>query len=223
MQRSAEEHDVPVDAASLRQTRDGLVDDGLIDRSRDVLLLRALVQQRLDIGLREHAAAARYGIDAFVLQSQFVELFHGDVQQRRHLVDEGARAAGAAAVHAFVHAAPEEDDLRVFPAELRDDVRLGFQHFHDLARREDLLHERQAGRLGEAEPRAAGDRSRERLSLQEALGFLRQFHGLLPHLGKVPFIFLKQDLPVFNDDDLGRRGPDVQAHEQSRVFTAIMF
>ena len=200
-----------------------LFDNGLIHAHRNILFARALVEQRLDVGFREHAAAARDRIDALVLQGQFVQLLHAHVQQRGHLVDERARTASAASVHAFVHSTPEEDDLRVFPAELHDDIRFGFQHFHDLARREDLLHERQAGRLGEAEPRAAGDGRSKRPAFQEAFRFLRQFHGLLPHLGKVPLVFFIQDLAVLHDHDLRRRGPDIQTHQQSGMFIAILF
>ena len=74
VERAAEEHDLAVDAASLCQPRDGLVDDRLIDRGGDVRLGRALIDQRLDIGLCEDAAARRDRIDLLVLKAQRIHL-----------------------------------------------------------------------------------------------------------------------------------------------------
>ena len=221
MQRPAEEHDVAFDAPALRQSRDGLIDDRLVYGCGYIFFFCALVEQRLDVGFRKHAAAARDGIDALMLQRQFVQLFHGDIEQRGHLVDKGAGAACAAAVHALIHAAPEEDDLRVFSAQFHHDVRRGFQHLHHLAGSEDLLYERKACCFGKAQSGAAGDRRGKRSALQEALRLLGEFHRFLPHLGKMSFVFLKQDLSVLHDDDLRRGGPDVQAHQETLMLFTI--
>ena len=64
VQRAAEKQHIALDLAALCQTRDGLVDDGLEDGRGDVLLARALVEQRLNVRLGEYAAAGRDGVDA---------------------------------------------------------------------------------------------------------------------------------------------------------------
>ena len=57
VQGAAEEHDVAADRAAVGQARHGLQGDRLEDRCRDVLVCRTLVEQGLDVRLREHAAA----------------------------------------------------------------------------------------------------------------------------------------------------------------------
>ena len=156
-----------------------------------------------------------------MLQRQFVQLFHGDIEQRGHLVDKGAGAACAAAVHAFIHAAAEEDDLRVLSAQFHDDIRFRFQDLHHLTGSEDFLYERQACRFGKAQSGTAGDGCGKRSSLQEAFRLPGEFHSLLAHLGKMSFVFLKQDLSVLHDDDLRRGGPDVPAHQETLMLFTI--
>ena len=51
------------DGVAARQAGDGLVGNGLEDGGGDILRARALVQQRLDVGLGEDAAAAGDGVD----------------------------------------------------------------------------------------------------------------------------------------------------------------
>ncbi len=56
-ERPALEHDGRLDLQALRQPADGLFCYGVETGKRDVLLRHALVQQRLDVGFRVHAAA----------------------------------------------------------------------------------------------------------------------------------------------------------------------
>ena len=95
-------------------------------RQRQVFFGNALVEQGLDVGLGVDAAAAGDVVDAGAGLRALVELLHWDTQQVRDLIDEGARAAGAAAVHAHVAygggvlllIGSEEDHLRILAAEL---------------------------------------------------------------------------------------------------------
>ena len=57
------------------------------------------------------------------------------------MVDKGARAAGARAVHALFDALVEVDDLRVLAAQLDGHVGGGDEGFHRRLGRDDLLHE----------------------------------------------------------------------------------
>ena len=87
-------YDVPLDGAALGQARDGLVHHRLVDAGGDVLGPGALVDEGLHVTLGEHAAAGGDGIRLFRLLGGGVHLVGGHLQQRRHLVDEGAGAAG---------------------------------------------------------------------------------------------------------------------------------
>ena len=160
VERPAEEQHLALDPAPLRQPGDGLVDDGLEDAHGHVLLARALIEQGLYVRLGEHAAAGGDGVDARGLLAEAVELGHVHVQQRGHLVDERARAAGAAAVHALVHAAGravEEDDLGVLAAQFDHHIGVRRQRAHQLADHEHFLLEGQARGFGKADARRAGD------------------------------------------------------------------
>ena len=141
-QRAAEVDDVALDGTALRQTADGLVDDGHEDGAGDVRAPGSLIEQRLHVRLGEHAAAGGDGVGALGVFGLLVHLRGGDAQQRGHLVDERAGAARAGAVHAHLERSLEEEDLGVLAAQLDDDVRARHEQVRGHLRRVDLLHER---------------------------------------------------------------------------------
>ena len=120
---------------------DGLVHDRLENRSREVLAGRALVDERLNVRLRKHAAARRNRVNRLVVLRVVVETRGVRLEQGSHLIDEGTRAARADAVHALVDAAGEVDDLCVLAAELNRDIRLRRNRLESGRDRDDLLHE----------------------------------------------------------------------------------
>ena len=142
LQRAAEERHMPTDGATARQARDGLRHHSLEDGGGHVLGTGALVQQRLDVGFGEHAAATGDGIDVLGALCELVQPRGIRVQQGCHLVDERAGAAGARAVHALLDARVEVDDLGVLAAELDGDVGLRNQGLHEA----EPLGEQQAAR-----------------------------------------------------------------------------
>ena len=156
-QRAAEIQDVALDGAALCQTCNGLVDNGLIDRRRDVARLCALVDEGLDVAFGKNAAAAGDGVGAGRGLRGLVHLVGTHLQQGRHLVDESARAAGAAAVHADFGAVGQEQDLCILTAQLDDAVRRRDELFDRHTGGEHLLHERHAAAVGQAHTGGAGD------------------------------------------------------------------
>ena len=124
-QRAAEEADCPFDGTAASQAGDGLEDDGLEDRRRDVFLTSSFIEQGLDVRLGEDAAAGGDGINGVGFLGQFIEAAGIGVEEGRHLVDEGPGPTGTVAVHAVFVAAGQVGDLRIFTAEFDDDVRLG--------------------------------------------------------------------------------------------------
>ena len=156
-QRAAEIQDVALDGAALCQTCNGLVDNGLIDRRRDVARLCALVDEGLDVAFGKNAAAAGDGVGAGRGLRGLVHLVGAHLQQGRHLVNERARAAGAAAVHADLGAVCQEKDFGVLAAQLDDAVGAGGQPVGGHTGGKDLLHEGDLAAVGQAHTGGAGD------------------------------------------------------------------
>ena len=146
LQRTAQKRHVAANGATAREAGDGLRHDRLEDGSGDVLLLRALVEQRLHIGFREDAATAGDGIDGGMLARELVQAARIGVEERRHLVDESPRAARAGAVHALLDAVVEVDDLGVLSAKLDGHVGCGDVGLNRGLAGDDLLDE------GDVEP-----------------------------------------------------------------------
>ena len=127
----------------------GLVGHGLEDGGGHVGGSGTLVEQRLDVRLGKDAAAGGDGVDLRGALGQLVQAGGVSVQQRRHLVDERAGAAGAGAVHALLDAIVEVDDLGVLAAELDGAVGLRNEGLHGALGGNDLLDKLQVKPLGQ--------------------------------------------------------------------------
>ena len=165
-QRSAEKQHLALDLPSLSQTGNGLIDHRLKDARGDILLARALIEQRLDIGLGKYAAAGRNGVQLLVPQTQLIELIGRDPKQGGHLVDKSAGSAGTGTVHPLLETAGEENNLGILAAELHHHVGIGNKALHRPGCGIHLLDKRDARGVGYPQPRGAGDRHLYRLSLQ---------------------------------------------------------
>ena len=212
LQRTAEEGHVSPDGPAAGEAGDGLGHHRLEDGGGDVLLARALVQKRLHIGLGEHAAAARDGIDGLMIGRQLVQAAGVGVQKGRHLVDEGARAAGAGAVHALLDAVVEVDDLRVLAAQLDGHVGLRDERLHRRLRRDDLLHEGHVEPLGQKQAARSGDGDGHSL-VRIGRGRLAQhLHDGGAHVGMMAAVHRPQNLVVVVEHRQLHRGrPHVDA------------
>ena len=161
------------DVEALCEAAERLLGDGVERRKRQIRLGGALVEQGLDVGLGVHAAAPRDLVDGGPARGEFVELLDGNLQKRRDLVDEGARAPGAAAVHAHVGNAGlaggvvgvEEHHLGVLAAQLDRAARLRVHLAHRDRVGDDLLH------VGDVE------QARDRLAARSAYGEARRRAG----------------------------------------------
>ena len=156
-QGPAQVQDVATDGTALGQAGDGLVHHRLVDAGGDILRLGALVDERLHVALGEHAAAGGDGVRLLRTLGCGVHLVGAHFQQRCHLVDEGAGAAGAGAVHPHLHAAGEEEDLGVLAAQLDDAVRPRGQLVGRHPGGEHLLHEGDLHALRHAHAGGTGD------------------------------------------------------------------
>ena len=194
-ERAAEKEHLPLDPAPLREPGDRLIDDRLKDGGGNIRLARALVEEGLDIRLCEHAAARGDGIYALRFEREGVHLLHRDVEERRHLVDERARAARAAAVHALFGSARHENDLGVLPAQLHRRVRIRIQFADGAVCRLHLLHERDLSALSDAKSCRARDTRLESIRNGADLFQFAQhtffYARIVAHIGGI------EDLPLF--------------------------
>ena len=94
-QRPTFENDGGNDIEPLRETAQRLLRDSVERREGDILFQRPLIDERLDIGLREHAAPTRDTVERASLRGSRVKLFHGNLQQTGYLVEKRPRATGA--------------------------------------------------------------------------------------------------------------------------------
>ena len=218
LQRAAQKRHVAADGPAAREAGDGLRHDGLEDRRGDVLLARALVQKRLHVGLREHAAARGDRVDGGRVLRELVQAARIGVQKRRHLVDERARAARAGTVHALLDAVFEVDDLSVLAAELDGHVGFGDEGFDRGFARDDLLHELDAEPLSQKQSARAGDGDRHALIAEAFGGLGEHLHDRCAHVSVMTAVNRVLDLVVFvQDGKLHRRRADIDA-DMERVF-----
>ena len=214
-QGPAEEGHVALDFASLGQVADGLVHDGLEDGLGDILPRSAVVHEGLDIRFGEYAAAAGDGIDALGLGRQVVQSLGVRIQQGRHLVDEGPRAAGADAVHAFFRRRPEVHDLGVFPAQFHHGICLGNQFPDSRRRRNDFLHKGQFQALGDAHAGRPGQGEAETLPSHDVLQCLQTGRQRMGNVGEMPPVRLVEDTAGFiQHHRLNRRRTDIDSDFQ---------
>ena len=218
LERAAEKRHVTADGVAAGQARDRLVGHGLEDGGRDVGGLGALVEQRLDVGLGEDAAAGRDGVDLRGALGELVEARGVGVQQARHLVDEGARAAGAGAVHALLDAVVEVDDLGVLAAELDGAVGLRDERLHGALGGDDLLDELEVEPVGEQHAAGAGDRDAHGRRADHLARAGEELLGRGADVGVVALVVgVDEVVGVVDDGELDGGGAHVDAQAQVRV------
>ncbi len=218
LQRAAQEGHVAADGVAARQARDGLVGHGLEYGGGHVRAGGALVQQGLHVGLGKDAAAAGYGVDVLRVLGQLVQAGSVRLHEGGHLVDEGARAAGAGAVHALLNAVIKVDDLGVLAAQLNGHVRLRNECLHRALGGNDLLHELHVQPLGQQHAAGAGDGDAH---LRVAQHLLRLDEDLARgglDVGVVTLVVgVDQVVVVVDDGQLDGGGAHVDAQAQVRV------
>ena len=140
MQRAAQEgHGAPYGLAT-GQAGNGLVDHRLKNGGGQVCPGGALVNQGLNVGFGKHAAPGGNGIDLLVALCRVVQARGVGLQKGRHLVDKGAGAAGADAVHPLLQTALKIDDFRVLAAQFDGHIGLRGNAFQGGGNRHDLLN-----------------------------------------------------------------------------------
>ena len=207
VQRAAEEGDVAAYRPALREVANGLIDDRLENRQRNIRLFGTVVHERLDIRLGEDAAARGDRVDLLAFGREVVEPLGIGRQERGHVIDERARAAGADAVHALLRRIAEVRDLRILAAELDDGIRLRDELFDRCGTGDDLLYEGQANALSDAHAGRTRQGKRELLLADDGFQMRQILLQGIADLREMARIILVEDLllMVENDELDGRR------------------
>ena len=197
VQRSAQERNAAPDGLAAGKAGDGLVDHGLKNGSGQVGGGCALIDEGLNVGFRKHAAAGGDGVDFLVVFGMLVQSGGVGLEQGRHLVDEGAGAAGADAVHPFLQTSPEINNLGVLAAQLNGHVGLGRHGLQCGSHGHHFLHEADAHGLAEIDGAGAGDLHLQKAGADLFPGFGKEFLKRLLGVGAVAAVLPEQDFPVF--------------------------
>ena len=220
-ERPAAEKRLGQNVEPAREIPDALQRDGVENRRRDVFAGNVAREQVLDVRLGKNAAARGDRVNGPRGERKVGKLRDVAPEQRRHLVDERSRAAGAAAVHADVRRFSlfEENHLRVFPADVDERFRLRIFRADDFRRRDDFLHERQVPAFGDAHARRSRD---DEADFPVAELRERVFEPRLQrseNIRVVAAVFGIGDVAVpVGEDQFQRRGADVQPDIVALVF-----
>ena len=211
MQGSAQEHDGASDRAPARQACDGLGGDRVEDGGGKVLVGGALVDEGLDVGLGEDAAARGDRVELGVAGGQLAQAGRVGVQERGHLVDEGARSSRAGAVHALLGGGVQVGELGVLAAQLDDDVDLGVEALGGLGAGDDLLDEGDAHGACRRQATGSGDGRMDADAGQGALDVSEECPQGCAHVGVVAPVVGEHAAVSVQDDGFDRRGADVDS------------
>ncbi len=163
VERAAEKGHMSSDRLALCEAGDGLNHNCLENRGSQVLLSRAVIDEGLDIGLCEYAAAGRNGIERLVVLRVLVQALRVCLQERSHLVDKRACAACAGAVHPLLDVAVLKiDNLRILAAQLNCDVCLRRDLLDGGSLGHDLLDEGNTKVVGKRESAGSCDHGMNR-------------------------------------------------------------
>ena len=158
MQGTAQESDMAPNGLAAGQAADGLVDDRLKNGGGQILPGGTVIDQRLDVGFGEYAAAGRDRIQGLVILRVLVQAGRVRLQEGSHLVDEGPCTARADTVHALLDITVFKiDDLGVFTAQFDGDIGLGRDLFQRSGYGYDLLHKGDLQMAGQGQAARPGN------------------------------------------------------------------
>ena len=232
MQGAAQEGHMSPDGLAAGQAADGLVDDSLKNRRGQVFLGRALVDQWLNIGFGKYAAAGGDGVKRLIIFRVFVQSGGVRLEKRRHLVDEGAGAAGADAVHALLYVpALEINDFRVLAAQLDGHVRLGSRRLQSGGHSHDLLDEGHLQVPGQGQAAGTGDGRIDVQIPKLVFRLLKKAGQGLLNISKMALVVGEEKLVLFvQHGDLYGGGTDIDSqcicritHKFTRTVRNLLF
>ena len=188
-QRAAEEHNIPFNFTSLRQTGNRLIDNSLKNRSRHIFFAGAFVEQWLYITLCKDAAARCDGINALCLQRECIQFIRLHIEQHGHLVNKSARTTGTGAIHSFLQLSGQEHNFCILAAQFNDHIRLRHKGSDAFSRRKNFLYKVYTTCLCHTEACRAGNCHANICITDYLLGVPQHLTGFFTHLREMPLIF----------------------------------
>ena len=179
------------------ETRDGLVHHRLKNGCRQVRPGGALVDQGLNVGFGKYPAPGGNGVDLLVILRRFIEARGIGLQKGCHLVDEGAGAPGADAVHPFLQAALKIDDFCVLTPQLNGHIRLGRHSAQCRCHGDNLLDKADVHGLPQIDGPGAGDFGLQDAVSQLLPGLFQERSQSLLSLGVMASVLTKNNLIIF--------------------------
>ena len=211
VQGTAEEHNGSADRAPAGQARDRLGGDRVEDGCGQVFVRGPLVDEGLDVGLGEDAAARGDRVELGVAGRHLAQARGVRVQEGRHLVDEGAGAARAGAVHTLLGGGVQVGELGILAAQLDNDVDFGVEALGGLGAGDDLLHEGDAHGARRGQAAGARDGSVDAGAGQGAVDVCEEGSQGCAHVRVVSPVVGEEAAVSVQDDGLDRRRADVDA------------
>ena len=140
------------------QPCDGLIDNRLKNRSRQILFFGTLVNQGLNIRLCEYTTTGRNGINHLISLCQLIQSCCICLQKTCHLVDKGACTTGTNTVHSLLYvAAFKIDNLGILAAKLNGNICLWCQLLQGSGYGDNLLYKRYFQMIGKCQSAGTGD------------------------------------------------------------------
>ena len=212
VQRASQECHTAPDGLAAGQTGNGLIHHRLENRSCQISTGGPLVDQGLDIRLGKHAAPGGNGIDLFIVLRRLIQPLGIGLQQRCHLVNKGTGSSGAHAVHPFLQAAGEIDDLGILTPQLNGHVGLGGTSFQGSGHSHHLLNKFDLHGLTQVDGTGAGDLGFQNAGSQGLAGLHQQVVKSLLGMGVVSAVLPKKHFPLLIENhQLDCGGADINA------------
>ncbi len=142
VKRSSKKSHVSTDRLTARKTGNCLRNNGLKNRSRNILPSGSLVNQRLHIGLRKDTAPGRNRVNGGGTLCKLIQPGSIGLKQSSHLINEGTRTTCTGTIHPLLHTAAEIRNLRILAAKLNHHIGLGNQLANRRSGRHNLLNKR---------------------------------------------------------------------------------
>ena len=142
VKRTTQKGNVTANRLTAGKTRNSLVYNRLINRSRNIFLAGTLVNQRLNISFCKYTTAGRNRINLLSVFRKLVQTVGISFKQSRHLIDKSTRTACTGTVHSLLNAAFKICNLSVFTAKLNYNISLGNNFLNSRSSRNNFLNKR---------------------------------------------------------------------------------
>ena len=212
MQGPAQKGHAAPDGLSAGQAGNGLVHHRLKNRGGQVGLGGPFVDQGLNVRFGKNTAAGGNGVNLLIVLRLPVQLPRVNLQQGRHLVNKGAGASGADAVHPLFQTTGKINDFGILAPQLNGHIGLGIILFKGPRHGHHFLNEADAHGLGQGNGTGASDPGLHGARPQLLPGILQKLRQGPLGIGLVAgIIAINQPIFLVQHRKLHRCGADINS------------